>query len=75
MILLELYTKSGACYTVNVVHHRIRRTGPDGDQGDWREYVELHEGEVGQELDIYWPGNDTPTITTPVVKITFLEVE
>jgi hypothetical protein len=76
MILLELYTESGAVYTANVIHQRIRRTGPDGEVGEWMDYVRLCGGEVGTPLEIYLADGITePLITTPIVKLNHPVVE
>lgn len=75
MILLELYTESGAVYTANVIHQRIRRTGPDGERGDWCDYRMLVGGEPGTPLEIYWQDQQEPTITTNVVKLNHANVE
>lgn len=75
MILLELYTESGAVYVANVMHQRIRRIGPDGEKGDWHDYANLVGGAVGESLEVHYADGGEPTITTPVVRLNHPQVE
>lgn len=73
MILLELTTESGAIYRANVIHQRIRRISPEGEQSEWVDYKELQGGNVGERLVIFYPEGE-PTLTTRVVDIRHPEV-
>ncbi len=75
MFLLELYTESGAVYVANVVHQKIRRISPEGEKSDWRDYLRLNGGEVGQRLVIQFKDDENPTVSTPVVRLAHPEVE
>ncbi len=59
MILIEYTTESGAIYTANVIHKKIRRLGkpPAHSQRvkeEWQPYEELVGGRVGESLNIIW---------------------
>jgi len=84
-VIHQIKTESGSTYELDLENSKIRRlsgthepTARQGQDGQWRSYLDITEPEVGPSLFICWSydeasGRAESTMTSSVTAITLIE--